>query len=1038
LANQSTYAQSVTATLSGTVEDLTGSVVPNVKITVINPSINRQYHMFTDSEGNFTFASLAPGLYTVTARCDGFAPVDIKDVVLNVNDRKAIKIKLQVGAVGEVVDVDGASLTRTDAAVGTVVNRQFIENLPLNGRSFQSLITLTPGVVLSQVTSNASPGQFSVNGQRTNANYFSVDGVSANIGVSVDHNIGQQNSGSVPALTSFGGTNNLVSVDALEEFKIQTSTYAPEFGRQPGGQISLITRSGTNEFHGSLFEYFRNDVLDANDWFNNRSGLEKAPLRQNQFGGVFGGPIFLPRFGEGTPPLYNGRNKTFFFFSYEGLRLRLPQTSVTTVPSLRLREQAAPALRPILNTFPLPTGLEYLGANGEPNGVAPLTSTYSNSQELDATSFRLDHHISDKLILFGRYNISPSSNTSRLSSNLGQSRTTKISTQTFTMGATATLSSTLTNEFRANYSNNRGLSVYNPADGFGGAVPIDSSQLLPPFSSPASGYFSARFIIPGLESQYYSIGILGNSYQRQVNITDNITFLTGKHQYKFGVDYRRLAPIYGPADYVQNVQFNSEDHIKRSVASDSYITTYQGAQPLFTNFSAFAQDTWKILQRLTLTYGLRWELNPPPGEANGKKPVNVIGLDNLAAATLAPTDSPLYNTTYRNFAPRLGLAYQLSQVNGRETTLRAGFGMFYDLGNGPTTQGFFGYPFSSENRRPNIQFPIPPDLSHTVPFPQVGLPITSPVRSIDSNLKLPYTLQWSIAIERALGNHQTVTASYVAAAGRRLLTSRTFNNPIVGRRPNPLFSLIYFTTNQATSDYHSLQVQFQRRLSRDLQALVNYTWSHAIDEVSDESINSNILRGNSAFDVRHNFSTTFTYNLPTPLLGRLITPVFRDWSIDGIVRAQSGAPTSIISGTLIDEFGREITIRPDLVLGTPIYIDGPDAPGGKRLNKNAFQLAPAGQQGSLGRNTVRQLPISQIDLALHRQFMLTELVSLRFRGEAFNLLNTPNFAGFFNDLNNSSLFGQNTSMLSRSLGGLSALYQVGGPRSLQFSLKLIF
>ncbi|MGH9908378.1 MAG: TonB-dependent receptor, partial [Pyrinomonadaceae bacterium] len=332
------------------------------------------------------------------------------------------------------------------------VDRQFVENIPLNGRSFQSLIALSPGVTIAK-PSGTSPGQFSVNGQRTNTNYFIVDGVSANVSVNTGADRSQAG-GAFPGLAITGGTNTLVSVDSLQEFKVLTSTYAPEFGRTPGGQISMFTRSGTNEFHGTVFEYFRNDALDATDWFANRLGQQKPPLRQNDFGFVVGGPILLPRFGEGgRQPWFDGKNRTFFFFSYEGLRLLLPQTTITEVPTLTARQNAPTALQPFLNAFPLPNG------GNTSNGLARFSASFSDPTTLNATSVRVDHALNDRLTFFGRYNYAPSQSVSRGNTSvLGLSALAErtVNIQTLTAGSTQVFSPTITNEFRANWSRSEG------------------------------------------------------------------------------------------------------------------------------------------------------------------------------------------------------------------------------------------------------------------------------------------------------------------------------------------------------------------------------------------------------------------------------------------------------------------------------------------------------------------------------------------------------------------------------------------------------
>src|SRR6266545_5623381 len=326
----SALGQSATATLSGTIEDQNKASIPGVLVTIENTGTTLKREATTNDDGSFTVPLLPPGRYVVTARRDGFAPVQINDVVLNVGDQKGLKIELKAGDVNAQVQVTGeAPLINTSPAVATTIDRQFVANIPLNGRSFQSLLTLTPGIVLVPSFRN-STGQFSVNGQRANANYFTVDGVSANVANGVGTRVGQSTSGTLPGLTAFGTTQSLVSVDALQEFKVQTSSYSSEFGRSPGGQISIVTRSGTKDFHGSAFDYLRNDKLNANNWFNNKFRIKRPPERQNDFGATFSGPVMVPG--------YNGRDRTFFFFSYEGLRLLTPQFVLTAAPSLSLRQ----------------------------------------------------------------------------------------------------------------------------------------------------------------------------------------------------------------------------------------------------------------------------------------------------------------------------------------------------------------------------------------------------------------------------------------------------------------------------------------------------------------------------------------------------------------------------------------------------------------------------------------------------------------------------------------------------------------------------
>src|SRR5712692_4021938 len=315
----SAFAQSTNAELSGRITDPNGLPVPKVKIEAVNVLTNVSTSTETNEAGIYVILSLQPAIYRILVEKEGFDLIVKPNVELHVQDHGVLNFQLRIGSIATTVTVEGgAPLVDTQsAAVSTVVDRQFAENLPLNGRSFQTLIQLTPGVVLTPSTAYDS-GQFSVNGQRADANYWTIDGVSANFGITPSGTPGNGSAGATFGFNVLGGTNSLVSVDALQEFRIQTSTYAPEVGRTPGRQISIVTRSGTNQWHGTLFDYLRNDVLDANDWFANKNGLKKPAERQNDFGGTFAGPIL--------------RDRSFFFFSYEGLRLRLPQVEETTVP----------------------------------------------------------------------------------------------------------------------------------------------------------------------------------------------------------------------------------------------------------------------------------------------------------------------------------------------------------------------------------------------------------------------------------------------------------------------------------------------------------------------------------------------------------------------------------------------------------------------------------------------------------------------------------------------------------------------------------
>ena len=1022
-----TPAQSTSATLSGTVSDPNGAAVVGAQVTVTNAGTGLKRQATTSGVGAFTIPLLPPSTYTVLVENQGFTPAEIRDLVLNVNDNVSLNIELKLGQVGATVDVkSNASLIDESAAVSTVVDRQFVGNLPLNGRSFQSLITLTPGIVLTKTT-GANPGQFSVNGQRANANYFTVDGVGANIDIGAVSVLNQTAAGTVPGLSAFGSTSNLVSIDALQEFKIQTSTYAPEFGRSPGAQVQILTRSGTRDFKGALFEYVRNDKLDATDWFVNANPLlRKPPLRQNDFGGVVGGPIF--------------RKTTFFFFSYEGLRLRQPQVATVEVPSLSLRQSAVAPVQPYLNAFPIPNGPTAA------NGLATLSASYSNPSTLNATSLRIDHIFNQKTTFFARYNYAPSQTVSRATGNTGTLSNliaTKKDTQTLTAGVTTAFSTQVINEFRANYSRAVGRGSQS-LDNFGGAVVPANSLLFPSFAAPDRSrvIFSLSYSTrPG-----FNVGRIADHLQRQFNLVDSVSLSQGPHQLKLGVDYRRLMPVFGPQDYLQNGIFANSAQVQSGMPAFVTISAQQSAHPLFTNFSAFVQDTWKATRRLTLTYGLRWEINPPPTEAHGNDPFTLVDLANPSTLALAPRGTPLYKTTYNNFAPRLGFTYQLREDPKRMTVVRGGFGIFYDVGNGETGNSFTSFPFMSPSKTlTGVSFPI--SEASAAPNPFGVAPVDVSIEVSDPNLKLPRIYQWNFGVEQSLGTNQTISASYVGAIGRRLLR-RTSLRGI----PSNFFQ-VSVTRNDATSDYHALQLQFQRSLSRGLQALVSYTWSHSIDDASDEVLGADRGRGSSDSDVRHAFSAGLTYNIPSPSANKAIKAIAGNWSIDTIIHSQSATPINLVGRAAQNINGVLTMARPNLVEGIPLYIIDPTAPGGKRFNdavdpsrpgcKGPFCPPPVGQQGTLGRNVLLGFPVNQVDFALRRRFSLLERLKLQLKGEAFNIFNHPNFGDPNNTLT-SALFGRSTTMYGRGLGaggingGFNPLYQLGGARSIQFSVRLEF
>jgi len=1010
-------AQSPTGTISGVVFDPSQAVVAEAEITIVNDATRVQYFTKTNGAGIYVVTNLPPGAYRIQVAKIGFKTIIKPDIVIHVQDALAINFTLPIGAVSEVVTVrGGAPLVNTEsAAVSTVIDREFVENLPLNGRSFNTLLQLTPGVlVVPTAPINGENGQFSVNGQRTNANYFTVDGVSVNFGVVPRPALGQSGAGGSQAFNVFGGTSSLVSVDALQEFRVETSTFAAEFGRSPGGQVIMTTRSGTNQFHGNLFDYFRNTVLDANDWISNSVGLPRAPEHQNDFGGVFGGPIV--------------RDRTFFFFSYEGLRLDLPASGSVLVPSASARASATGAASALLDSYPVPNGPT---SAVDPN-LAQFNGNYSNRTSMDATSVRLDHQFRRRFSIFGRYNFSPSRSIVRGAPALALRDFIHTNTQTFTAGIATQVTSQTMNALRVNYSRQSAYDT-NVLDSFGGAQPLQPSTLMPSPLSP--GNSNTPVTIRGVTAGQFIFGKNSDNSETQANVVDDFAVSKGAHQLKFGVDYRNLFLRNG-RPIILSYFFLNVQAVLNGVNRFSQIINTNNLDLGIRATSLYAQDLWRISPRFTLNYGLRWELNPAPYGRHGTVLGTFDNINDPQSLSPAPSGTPLWSTTYGNFAPRLGFAYQVTSKG--DLVLRAGWGIFYDLGTGAAADVTDSYP--NENRAILVNQPFPftslalPPLPPTVPYPNLYV--------FDRSLQLPYSQQWNVALEKGFGADQAISVTYVGQTGRRLLNNEA------SFAPSPIVSqFLEVTRNAGSSDYHALQVSFRRALSHNFQAIANYTWSHSLDEASGDNNGGIPLsisplrldRGNSDFDIRHNFSMALTYVIPAASAHGFLGVVSRGWAVDGTFVARTGFPinvtTSQVSG-LINPILVTAT-RPDRVAGQPLYIPDTTAPGGKVLNQNAFAIPTTPRQGDLGRNSVPGFGFHQLDLSVRRRFSLTEKIALQLRSDFFNILNHPNFANPDGNLDDPT-FGRSNQMLSQGLGGLSPLYQMGGPRSVQLSLKLIF
>lgn len=1011
------FAQSPNGTISGTVFDPAGKVVAGADVTVVNDATRVQGYTKTNNDGLYVLPNLPPGSYRLQVAKPGFKTLIKPNITLNVQDALAINFDLPIGARSEVVTVEGgAPLVNTEsAALSTVIDRTFVENLPLNGRSFNTLLQLTPGVVIAPSNNlGGNPGQFSIAGQRTDSNNFTVDGVSANFGVSLALNgpIGAAGTGSAQAFSVLGGTSSLVSVEALQEFRIETSSFAPEFGRQPGGQVILSTRSGTNDFHGGAYDYFRNTAMDANDWFANEAGNPRAPEHHNDFGAFLGGPVW--------------KDRTFFFLSYEGARLDLPATQVIQVPYLVGACTPPVQIAPFLTAFPKPNG-----PVSTTNCTGQFTGTYPNRATLNAGSARIDHTFNDHLSVFGRFNDAPSQSVTRTLS-LSTFDTSSVNTETITLGANMIFSPTISNTVRGNYSR-QSANTMEALDSFGGAIPIDPSSLLG--SLPAANTHGEFYTF---DTSNLEIGPLARTHATQLNFVDDLSISVGVHQLKFGADYRAIFTTADPAINYLSFGAASVQSFLSSEQATLFASTTATARLLSQSFSLFAQDAWKVSSRLTVTYGLRWELSPAPSPRGNTVLASWENVNTPSLISLAPSGTPLWKTTYRNFAPRVGFVYSLTDHG--DFVVRAGGGIFYDLGVGSSANTAIAFPNDAALLTPSVSLPVA-DVTPFLPALSLQPPYSGTIYAFSPTLKLPRSYQWNVALEKSFGKRQAVSATYVGQSGRDLLRNEGLVSPTSDFTPGTAF---YLTLNDATSSYNALQLQYRRPLSSRFQALLSYSWSHSLDDASDDTvatISNTIFSnkndwGSSAFDVRHSVCGALHFDIPSTSKEKFLSALTRDWSLDSVLVARTGFPFNGVLLTLGTVGG--VYPRPDLVPGQPFWLPTPGAPGGKVLNPAAFTAPAMLQQGDEGRNDIGGFGLTQVDFSAGRKFPITERLNLQFRADAFNLFNHPNFANPNAYIGFGPSYLESQHMLNQALGGLNPLFQEGGPRSLQLSLRLTF
>ena len=1085
-------AQTGTATLEGDVQDPSKAVIPGAGVTITDVGTGILRNAKANAHGHFAFAGLKPATYSVQITSSGFKNDQITGVVLNTGDDKEITVVLQLGGASETVTVTAgnASLNTEESSVSTVVDREYIENQPLNGRSFQDLYLLTPGTTttnpatLQNGGNNQQNGSISVNGQSANSNNFTVDGASASTGGGNWNGFaGSYSAGTLPAQSALGTTQNLVSVDDLQEFRVETSSFAAEYGPTPGGQFSFTTRSGTNAFHGDAFDYLRNGYFDANDVFNDRLGVKQPALKQNDFGGTFGGPVLVPH-------IYNGQNKTFFFVNYEGLRLSQPTEAVVAyVPSDMVRAVMTSTPPPgntaaIVLSLPTAPASNNVCNDGktvatEPgctssgyDGTATYNRSYSNPSTINSTSVRIDHAINNHETAFFRFADTPSSSGQY---TLAQIYNIVQNTQTYTFGLTSTPTNRLTNEFRVNYTNNYGKTegayVAEP-----GAV---STNVVTDFGYPATSpsyYLGIGYYATG----YWTLQVSKNlDASRQVNLTDALTYTIGKHAFKIGGLFRKFATTNLPEtplsfqDWYTYSPYNTAlGDLQSGIIDDASVYTYASTFPVFRSYAVYAQDNFHLSPRLTLNYGLRWDIAPAPTSNHGRVPYNLTNLYDPQSVAVDTTGNTLYNTDFHSIAPRFGFSYLANSRPGGETIVRGGFGVFYDLvgdqanalagstGPGQAAANFWCRPnFCSNGPQGLYNLPGPSNLIN----PKLPTTPTSPYNvtayGIPHNLTNPYTFEYNLALQQSLSPSDNFSVTYVGSLNRKQVGYQAYYAYPV----NPNFQVVENQGNFLSSSYNALQVVYTHRMSRGLYLYGSYNWAH---NIGDTQLNPFSPPQHTAmlYDVRNSFNTVLSYDLPGSYVSGLKRALLKGWGTDVRESIRSGFPfqvfaqnvgnSGLISGNT--KLLTPLAYSPAYLSGAvPLYIKTSNqysssgvqlpAPGGRALNPAAFVPETISNTGVI--STANQVPNNslygfgalQTNMAVRRDFPIHERLHLQFRAESFNIFNHPQW-GAFDSKYGDQLFGQAVNSLANGLAGagFGGQYNSGGPRSMQFTLKLLF
>ena len=1071
------WAQQETATITGEVRDASGAVVPKAQVTITNVETNFSVKGETNDQGFYKVPSLKPGNYTVTVQVAGFKKAVRSGITLQVNQVAPVDFSLQVGDLTTVVEiVGGVTLLETEtSARGSVIDQKKIVDLPLNGRDYNQLALLSPGVLpgTPRLASVNFKGVLNVNGNRTFNNVFLLDGVD---------NISYSN--------SFRGENvQLVqpSIDALQEFKIQTNAYSAEFGRSSGAVVNATIKSGTNAIRGTVYEFLRNDVLDANNFFSNALSAPKPRRQRNQYGAAVGGPLL--------------KNKTFWFADYEGLRDRegVPRTRLVPTAAEKAGLFSSAVVDPFVATRPEfsknaagqwvipsnrwdPVGAAIVKLIPDPNvaGTTIFASTPVTRTRQDQFDVRIDHQIAHNITLFGRYSfvdtntfrpaplpgLAEGSFNDAFGSNLNRS-------QGLALGLTWTFSPTFVGDFRFGFA--RGNYFTNPPNfGVDGSAQIGLKNVP---NDPAIIGGIPKVNIQGFDAVGRHTSTPQFQTPRSWNPRATLSWNRGQHFIKFGTEFLHaqtkindLNATIGRMNFENRFTNRAVGDLLLGLPSQLALTSFtvmdQGQDMQFY----FIQDDYKITPKLTLNYGLRYEYATPPREKNNR----FVNWDPVAGKDIFAKDGSIFDRALiypdrNNFAPRFGFAYSATD----RMVVRGAYGIFYNHTVRQGREGLLGFnpPFlvdnllttpGTSNQASAAVFRLvngyPPGLLDPATLNQT----TVGRRAQDAHQRTPYIQQFNFGIQYELMKNLLLDVAYVGNKGTKLNGFRNLNQRAVitnangsqtaGARPYPLVGDIQWMENRVGATYNSLQARLEKRFSGGLTGLVSYTWGKALtgspDHIStsgggagfdtgtfrepQDGNNTAADRGLAEFDVKHRFVASYIWELP---FGRgrhfgndwnkAVDLVLGGWQVTGIHAAQTGLGlTATLGGSSVLNIGGERRARPNL-------IGNPELPDSQRtvarwFNIDAFQPAfnpPQQAFGTAGVGIMRGPGYVNFDFTLAKNFNVSERRYFQFRTELFNAFNRANFG---------------PPNIARDSGGFGQILSAANARIIQFGLKFYF